>query len=173
MKTFIAFLIAIWLVGIHVLIAGAFRTPWSGIQPALPFIILISLVGTMHSSLRFAAFVGVLESMVFPGYGLAILPVFLLVAAASGPLFRLMFTAPTIGSLAAAAVGGTLLYEAGTSIMSAGLWYETGAPDAGTWLTGVVVRFSITLITLILAGELYRRIFLRFRQAFLGVSSIV
>ena len=173
MKTLVAFLTAAWLVGIHVLIASAFRDPWSGIQPALPFIILVSIVGTMHNSLRFAAFVGVFESMVFPGFGITIIPVFLLVAATAGPVFRLMFTAPTIGSLVAAAVGGTLVFEIGVSIASTGLWYETGAPVLSAWLSGVGVRFLVTFITLILAGELYRRIFLRFRQAFLGVRSIV
>ena len=173
MRTFLLFLTAAWLVAIRLLVSGGAVAPWSAIEPALPFIILVSIAGSSHAGVRFAAFVGLFESLVFPGYGLSVMPVLLAVAFFIGPLFRLVFTSPAPGSLLAAAVVGSLIYETGSAIVSAGLWYQVGLPDANVWLASLMTRFAVTLVILVITGEAYRRAVLRFRQAFVGARTSV
>lgn len=173
MMTLIAFLLGVATAAMTAFIAGALPHPWNAVQPALPLILLVSVIGQREFPLRYAACTGALIALAFPTGSWSTVAIFVMLALSIGPLFRLSFSLPTSGALLMTAIVGSALFEVLSALVRLRFFIENGFPNLQEWGSAALARLLATIVIMLLCGELYRRIFLRLRQAFLGIRSVV
>ncbi|MEI7741069.1 MAG: hypothetical protein WCJ29_01040 [bacterium] len=168
MRTLFLAFVAFWLTATTVFFSSSLDYPFDSLSLVLPFAILIAIVGSTHESLRFTLFCGTFLMIMQPSSNFGTVPCLILATICSSAFFRMTFSLPTLGALMASGLIGCVIFEILNYVLLIPNYFAYGFPEALPTFLKVLVRITFTLIVVALGGNLYNRVALRFKRAFLG-----